>query len=182
MAIYRFKKYKPIIAKSCYLAPGAQIIGNVDLSQSSSIWYNCVLRGDVNKISVGEESNIQDLSMLHVTEKNPLLIANNVTIGHSVTLHGCTIERNCLIGMGATILDDAIISEYSIVAAGSLVTPGKKFPSYSMIMGAPAKVVRKLNKSEIDMLNLHYKRYVGYANDFKNEINVSEIPLEDSFN
>jgi carbonic anhydrase/acetyltransferase-like protein (isoleucine patch superfamily) len=168
MSLYTYKEFIPKIGKNTYLAPGAHLIGRVELGENASIWHNCVLRGDVNKITVGNYSNVQDLSMLHVTEKSALTIGNNVTIGHSVTLHGCTIKDNALIGMGATILYLAVIGEYSIVAAGSVVTPGKIFPPKSMIMGAPAKVVRELTEDEIKMLNQHFLNYVGYAKDFLN--------------
>lgn len=175
MSLFSFKNFTPKFDESCYLAPGSQVIGNVIIGKSSSIWHNCVLRGDVNRITVGDKTNIQDLSMLHVTEENPLMIGNNVTVGHSVTLHGCTVEDNALIGMGATVLDKAYIGEYSIVAAGSVVTPGKIFPPKSMIMGAPAKVIRELNEKEIEMLNHHYLSYVGYAKDFKDESIVKKL-------
>jgi carbonic anhydrase/acetyltransferase-like protein (isoleucine patch superfamily) len=167
MAIYRFKDFIPKAPSSCYLAPGSRIIGNILLGEQVSVWHNCVLRGDVNRISIGSHSNIQDLSMLHVTNENPLVIDENVTIGHSVTLHGCLIGKNVLIGMGATILDKAIINEFSVVAAGSVVPPGREYPSYSMIMGSPAKVTRRLKEEEVEMLKKHYKSYLKYAQEFK---------------
>jgi carbonic anhydrase/acetyltransferase-like protein (isoleucine patch superfamily) len=169
MNLYSFKEYIPKIGKNCFLAPGSIVIGNIILEENANIWFNTVLRGDVNQIHIGKDTNIQDLSMLHVTEKNPLIIKENVTVGHSVTLHGCTIEKNCLIGMGATVLDKSVIGEYSIVAAGSVVSPNKIFPAKSMIMGVPAKVVRQLNEEEIKMLNTHFKSYLKYANEFMDE-------------
>lgn len=178
MSLFKFKEFTPVFDSSVYFAPGSQIIGNIEISAESSIWHNCVLRGDVNKISIGSRTNIQDLSMLHVTEDNPLIIGNNVTIGHSVTLHGCTVNDFALIGMGATVLDKAEIGEFSIVAAGSVVPPGKVFPAKSMIMGAPAKVVRELKDIEVEMLKHHYLSYVGYAKDFKNPEMIKEL---DSF-
>ncbi len=167
MKILNYKEFSPSYDNSNFLAHGAIIIGNVMLGESANIWFNSVLRGDVNQIFIGKNTNIQDLSMLHVTEKLPLIIKENVTIGHSVTLHGCTVEKNCLIGMGATVLDGVKINEYSVVAAGSVVPPDKEFPPYSMIMGSPAKVVRELNEKEIQMLNNHYKSYLKYSDDFK---------------
>lgn len=175
MNLYTFKDFKPVIGANCYMAPGTQIIGNVVLENNANIWHNSVLRGDVNQIFIGKDTNVQDLSMLHVTEKNPLVIKENVTIGHSVTLHGCTVEKNCLIGMGATLLDRAHIGEYSIVAAGSVVSPNKIFPPRSMIMGVPAKVMRELKDSEIDMLNKHYINYLKYAKVFLDESIVRKI-------
>ena len=173
MAIYSFKNYIPKIPSTCFLAPGAQVIGNIALGNNVSIWHNSVLRGDVNQIVIGDNTNIQDLSMLHITESSPLLIGENVTVGHSVTLHGCNIGNNSLIGMGATVLDNSIIGDFSIVAAGSLVPPNKTYPPKSMIMGNPAKAVRELKDKEIEMLNKHYIYYVGYAKDFK--LKVEEI-------
>ena len=175
MNLYSYKEHTPQIGANCYMAPGSQIIGRVTLEENTNIWFNCVLRGDVNHIFIGRNTNVQDLSMLHVTENNPLIIQENVTIGHSVTLHGCTVEKNCLIGMGATLLDKAEIGEYSIVAAGSVVSPNKVFPPRSMIMGVPAKVVRALNENEIEMLNLHYKSYVKYASEFNDENIVKRV-------
>lgn len=177
MSLFSYQKFIPNIDENVFLAPGSQIIGNVTISSHSSIWHNSVLRGDVNYIKIGKNSNIQDLSMLHVTEENPLIIGDNVTIGHSVTLHGCTIDNYALIGMGATILDQAQIGEYSIVAAGSVVTPGKKFPPRSMIMGAPAKFVRELRDDEIKMLDQHYLSYVGYAKNFMDSDIIKELEV-----
>lgn len=175
MSLFSFKEFTPKFDNTVYFAPGSQIIGNIVIGAESSVWHNCVLRGDVNIISIGTRTNVQDLSMLHVTEENPLVIGNNVTIGHSVTLHGCTIKDFALVGMGATVLDKAEIGEYSIVAAGSVVAPGKSFPAKSMIMGAPAKVVRELKDAEVEMLKHHYLSYVGYAKDFKNSEMVKEL-------
>lgn len=175
MSLFSYEKIEPKIGNNTYLAPGSQVIGKVVIGEESSIWHNCVLRADVNQITIGDNSNIQDLSVLHVTEQNPLIIGNNVTIGHSVTLHGCTIFDNALIGMGSTILDQAQIGEFSIVAAGSVVTPGKKFPAKSMIMGAPARVVRELKDEEILMLKQHYLNYVGYAKKFNDSEVIKEL-------
>lgn len=167
MPIYQFKEFKPIVGQSCFIAPGAMIIGNAHLEENVNVWHNTVIRADVNKIIIGKNTNIQDLSMLHVTEESDLIIGNNVSVGHSVTLHGCKIEDSCLIGMGSTILDKAIISQNSIVAAGSVVPPNKKYPSGVMIMGAPAKVVRHLTDEELHFVKNHYKSYVAYKEDFK---------------
>jgi gamma-carbonic anhydrase len=175
MAIFSFEGIAPKYDTSVYLAPGVQLIGKVILGPNANIWHNCVIRGDVNWITIGECTNVQDLSMLHVTSENPLVIGNNVTIGHSVTLHGCTIHDNVLVGMGATVLDRAVIGEFSIVAAGAVVPPNKTFPPYSMLMGAPAKVVRELKPEEVAMLKQHYRNYLGYAQTFKNPELVKEL-------
>ena len=145
------------------------------IGEDSSVWFGCVVRGDVHKIEIGSRTSIQDLSMVHVThykkedmsDGHPTIIGDDVTIGHKVMLHGCTIENGCLIGMSATILDGAVIGEGSIVGAHSLVTQGKKFPPRSMIMGSPAKVVRELTQEEADGLIAHAARYVNFKNEYR---------------
>ncbi len=166
--IIQFQGLTPKIAKNVFVAPSADVIGDVVVGEGSSIWFGCVVRGDVNAIRIGNNTNIQDLSMVHVTHYTkedksdgfPTIIGNNVTVGHRVMLHGCTVEDACLIGMSATILDGAIIGKESIVAAGSLVTKNKVFPPRSMIMGNPAKVVRSLTNEEVASL---YKSAVNYV-------------------
>jgi carbonic anhydrase/acetyltransferase-like protein (isoleucine patch superfamily) len=160
MPVYQYKNFIPEIGKDCYLAPGTQVIGRVKLGDDVSIWFNTVVRGDVDDVTVGEMTNIQDLSMLHVTNKFPLNIGSRVTVGHKVTLHGCNIGDNCLIGMGALIMDGASIGHHSLVAAGSLITPGKIFPSYSFIKGSPARAERKLTEEERQLFGNHYKSYL----------------------
>lgn len=175
MSLFSYKEHTPKILESNFIAPGAMIIGRVHLEQHVNIWYNCVLRGDVNKITIGENTNIQDLSMLHVTAKDALKIGKNVTVGHSVVLHGCTIGDGSLIGMGAKILDGVQIGNNSLVAAGSIVTPGKKFPDNSFIIGSPAICKRELTVDEIKQYSNHYKSYVGYAKDYLDSSIVSEF-------
>ncbi|MGB5866654.1 MAG: gamma carbonic anhydrase family protein [Arcobacteraceae bacterium] len=173
--IHKFKKWTPKIKKSAWVASSADVIGNVKLGKDSSIWFGCVVRGDVNKIRIGNRTNIQDLSMIHVTHDEPecnmkgnaTFIGDDVTIGHKVMLHGCTIENKCLIGMSATILDGAVIGEGSIVGANSLVTANKVFPPRSLIMGSPAKVVKTLAEQDVEALKNHAFLYVGYKNDYK---------------
>jgi carbonic anhydrase/acetyltransferase-like protein (isoleucine patch superfamily) len=175
MPIYSFREIEPKIAEGVYVAPSADIIGKVILSKNVSIWHHCVARGDVNDISVGENSNVQDLSMLHVTKDYKLTIGANVSIGHSVTVHGCTIDNGCLIGMGAVIMDGAHIGENSVVAGGSIVPPHKKFPPRSMIMGNPAKVTRELTDDEVKLYSNHYRAYVGYKEEYLDETIVKLI-------
>lgn len=170
MAIYAFAQYIPQCDTTCFVADTAAVIGRVVMGKNSSIWYSSVARGDVNQITIGENTNVQDLSMLHVTEETPLLLKENVTVGHSVTLHGCTIEKNALIGMGAVVLDGAHIGEFSIVAAGSVVPPGKKYPPRSLILGAPAKVIREITDGEYEMLCHHFQNYIGYKNQFQTQL------------
>ncbi len=164
--ILKFKEHYPQINKTAWVAPSADLIGEVNLGENSSVWFQCVLRADVNKISIGKNSNIQDLSMIHSDTNSPTIIGNNVTVGHKVMLHGCIIEDNCLIGMSATILDNAIIGKGSIVGANSLVTSGKVFPANSLIMGSPAKVVKQISAEDEEDLVKHAAHYVEYKNDY----------------
>jgi carbonic anhydrase/acetyltransferase-like protein (isoleucine patch superfamily) len=176
MPLYSFKGIEPKIEAGVYVAPSADIIGKVILEENANIWHQCVARGDVNWIRVGKNTNVQDLTMLHVTKDFALTIGAQVSIGHSVTLHGCTIGDHCLIGMGAVVMDGAVIGENSVVAAGSLVTPGKKFPPGSMIMGNPAVVKRELTPEEKTLFGNHYKAYVGYKDEYLDSNLVKLIP------
>lgn len=172
--ILKFKKWFPKISKKAWVAPSADIIGNVKIGKDSSVWFGVVIRGDVHKIRIGKRTSIQDLSMIHVThykkedmsDGNPTIIGDDVTVGHKVMLHGCTIENGCLIGMSATILDGAVIGEGSIVGAHSLVTSNKVFPPHSLIMGSPAKVVKTLNDEEVANLIAHAGRYVKFKEEY----------------
>ena len=173
--IHKYKSTIPNIGKNTWLAKSADIIGDVTCGDDCSIWFGCVVRGDVHYIKIGNRVNIQDLSMIHVThykkadksDGNPTIIGDDVTIGHRVMLHGCTIKSACLIGMSATILDGAIIGEESIVGAGSLVTKNKIFPPRSLIVGSPAKVVRELTDEEVKELYASAHRYVKFKNDYQ---------------
>jgi carbonic anhydrase/acetyltransferase-like protein (isoleucine patch superfamily) len=162
MSLLPYQDFSPKLAQGVYISPGAWVIGRATLEKNVSIWFNTVVRADVNQIIIGENSNIQDLCMLHVTEQNDLVIGKNVSLGHSVILHACKIGDSCLIGMGAIVLDGAEIGENSVVAAGSVVPPGKKFPAGSMIKGNPAVVTRELSSEEKMGYGNHYKSYVGY--------------------
>jgi carbonic anhydrase/acetyltransferase-like protein (isoleucine patch superfamily) len=172
--LHSFEGLHPQIAPDVFVAPGAHIIGDVKIGSDSSVWFGSVLRGDIHRIHIGKRTNIQDLSMLHVThytlpdksDGNPTIIGDDVTIGHHAMLHGCIVENACLIGMRATILDGARIGEESIVGAGALVTKGKIFPPRSLIIGSPAKVVRQLNDEEVASLYNSAYRYVEYKNRY----------------
>lgn len=166
--LFRFKENFPKIHSSCFLASNATFIGEVDCGENVNIWYGCVLRGDINKIVIGNNTNVQDLTMVHVVEELPAIIGENVTIGHNAVIHACKIGNGSLIGMQACVLDGAEIGENSVVAAGSLVPPGKKYPARSMIMGNPAKVVRELTEDEVHRYSNHYKTYLENAEAFKN--------------
>ena len=165
--ILKFKEFYPNIAPNAWIAPSADLIGNIEIGADSSVWFGCVIRSDVNEVRIGKNTNIQDLSCIHTDTNSKTIIGDNVTIGHKVMLHGCKIEDNCLIGMSATILDDAVIGEGSIVGANSLVTSGKVFPPRSMIMGSPAKVVKQLTQEDVDKLIAHAAHYVEYKNDYR---------------
>jgi len=164
--ILKFKEFYPKIDSTAWIAPSADIIGNVVIGENSSVWFQCVIRSDVNEVIIGKNTNVQDLSMIHTDTHTKTILGDNVTIGHKVMLHGCTVEDNCLIGMSATILDNAVIGEGSIVGANSLVTQGKKFPPRSLILGSPAKVVKELTQEDVDELIAHAGRYVEYKNDY----------------
>lgn len=151
------------IDSNVFIAPGAQIIGDVSIKSGSSVWYNAVLRGDEGAICIGSNTNIQDLVMVHVSKNAPTAIGDNVTIGHGAIIHGCTVEDNVLIGMGSIILDRARIGKNSIVGAGSLVTQGKCFPEGSLILGSPAKVKRPLTAEEIEKVQNSAKNYAALA-------------------
>ncbi len=175
--ILRYKDDFPKIHNSAWVAPSADIIGDVEIGEDSSVWFGCVIRGDVHYIKIGKRTSIQDMSMIHVThfekEKKigdgfPAIIGDDVTIAHKVMLHGCIIGNACLIGMSATILDGAEIGDESIVGAGALVTGGKKFPPRSLILGSPAKVVRELTEEEVENIYKNARNYVGYKNNYIN--------------
>ena len=154
----------PKLGKNVFLASGVKVIGDVEIGDDSSIWYNSVVRGDVHYIKIGKGTNIQDLSMLHVTNgKFPLNIGDNVTIGHSVTLHGCTLMNLCLIGMGAVVLDGATIEENSMVAAGAVVRQDFIVPSGKLVAGVPAKIIRELTQDEINEFKRSAERYKEYT-------------------
>lgn len=166
--IAKFKGKAPVIDDSVFIASSADVIGDVTIGAHSSVWFNAVVRGDVHYIKIGEYTNVQDNCTLHVTNGvAPLNIGSRVTIGHQALLHGCTVEDDCLIGMGAVILDDAVIRRGSVVAAGSVVPPGKEYPENSLIIGSPAKFKREITKAEFDqMITEGYQNYHGYIKDY----------------
>ena len=162
--LFPYKELLPKIDSSVFLASGVKIIGDVTIGKNSSIWYNVVIRGDVHYVKIGYDTNIQDSSMLHVTNnKYPLNIGNKVTIGHSVKLHGCTIKDLTLLGIGSIILDGAIVEENSIVAAGAVVKPNFVVPSGKLVAGVPAKIIRNLTNEEIADLKASAERYKKYT-------------------
>lgn len=160
MALYELDGTSPTLAEGAWVADSAQVIGAVELGENASIWFGAVARGDNEPIRIGRNSNIQDLSALHSDMGVPLTIGENVTVGHHVVLHGCTIGDNTLVGIGAVILNNARIGRNSIVGAGSLVTEGKEFPDNSLIVGSPAKAVRTLDEGAAAKLALSADHYV----------------------
>lgn len=165
--IKEYKGANPNIDESCFVADSADIIGKVWLSKQSSVWYNCVIRGDVNNITIGENTNIQDGTIIHTDGDYPTDIGNNVTIGHKAIIHGCTLKDNVLVGMGAIVLNGAVVEENVLIGAGSIVTPGKRFPSGTLVLGAPAKVVRELTEEEINSIKESSNHYVELGKNHK---------------
>ncbi len=171
MTLYAYKDTRPEIHESVFIAPTAQVIGNVQLDQESSVWFQTVIRGDLAKISIGKRTNIQDLCMCHADENIPLNIGNGVTVGHKCIIHGCTIEDNCLIGMGAIVMNKAVIGTGSVVAAGSVVLEKTIIPPYSLVTGSPGKVKKTYqNREEIERdLKVASEHYVKNAQTFFSE-------------
>ncbi len=166
MAIYELDGVQPTLGKGAWVADSADVMGNITLADNASVWFGAVLRGDNEPVTVGVNSNIQDLSVLHSDMGCPLTIGDNVTVGHQVMLHGCTIGDGSLIGIQAVILNRAKIGRNCIVGAGSVVTEGKEFPDNSLIIGAPAKVVRTLDDAAVQKLRDSAAGYVANAQRF----------------
>ncbi len=159
----KFLQKEPQYPKSVYIAPGVRLIGSVEIGENSSLWPNVVARADMDIIKIGAKTNIQDNSTLHNDFSTPLIIGNNVTVGHSAVLHGCNISDNCLIGMGATILNNAKIGEYSIIGAGALVPEDTEIPPGSLVIGLPGKVVRETSSAEKEKIKKSADHYYQLA-------------------
>jgi carbonic anhydrase/acetyltransferase-like protein (isoleucine patch superfamily) len=166
MALYELDGVAPQLADGTWVADSAQVMGSVVLGENVSVWFGAVLRGDTEPLTIGRNSNVQDLSVLHADLGSPLTIGENVTIGHQVMLHGCTVGDNSLIGIQAVVLNNAKIGRNSIVGAGSVVTEGKEFPDNSLIIGAPAKVVRTLDDAAVAKLRASAEHYVDNGRRF----------------
>ena len=157
----------PTIASSAFIEDTAVIVGDVSIHPESSVWFNTVIRGDVHYIRIGHRTNIQDLSLLHVThDLYPLVIGDDVTVGHHVVLHGCTIHDRVLIGMGSIVMDGATIEEDCIIGAGALITKGTVIPSHSLALGSPARVKRPLSEKELAWIKESANNYVRYARQY----------------
>jgi len=162
-----YRGTRPRVAPSAFIDESAQVIGDVEIGEESSVWMCAVLRGDVHSIKVGRRSNIQDGAVVHaMTGTHPTAIGDNVTVGHAAVIHGCTIEAQCLVGIGAILLNGCHIGAGSIVAAGTLVTEGMKVPPKSLVMGSPGKVKRLLTQAEVANIQLYADRYVAYRLDY----------------
>lgn len=159
--IRQFNDISPTIHPSAFIADDAIIIGDVEIGEDASVWFGSVIRGDVNFIRIGARTNIQDMTMIHVSSKtHSTVLEDEITVGHRVTLHGCHVESRCLIGIGAILLDGVRVGANSLVAAGSLLTPGTQIPPRSMVMGSPARVKRELTDDELAYLDKSWENYV----------------------
>lgn len=170
MAVYQLGEHTPVVPASAWVADSAQVIGRVTLGEDVSIWFNAVLRGDSDALNIGAGSNIQDGSVLHADTGFPLQLGENVTVGHKVMLHGCTVGENSLIGIGAIVLNGARIGKNCLVGAGALVTEGKEFPDGSLIIGSPAKAVRELTQEQMAALKLSALHYVNNGQRYAAEL------------
>ncbi|GAA0344519.1 gamma carbonic anhydrase family protein [Bacillus carboniphilus] len=161
---------KPSIHPSVFIAPGAHIIGEVEIGENSSVWFNSVLRGDEGPIQIGKRCNVQDNCTLHLYEGFPLILEDEVSVGHNAILHGCKIKKGSLVGMGATVLDGVEIGEECLIGANSFVPSGKKIPPRSLVLGSPAKVVRELTDKDLEMLRMTVRVYEEKAKQFKEQL------------
>ena len=167
MPLYELDGIAPSVAATAWVADSAQVIGNVELADGASVWFGAIIRGDNERVKIGRGSNIQEASVLHSDPGMPLVIGDDVTIGHQVMLHGCSIGDGSLVGIQAVILNGAKIGKNCLVGAGALVTEGKEFPDGSLILGSPAKAVRALTQEQIEGLQASAKHYVGNAERFR---------------
>lgn len=166
--IRKYKENLPQVHESAFIEDSAQVIGDVVIGESSSIWFNATVRGDVNYIRIGDRTNVQDNCVLHVTKgTHPLIIGNDITIGHNVTLHGCTIKDRCLLGMGSIVLDGAQVGEDAIVGAGALVTEGMIVEPGTLVVGVPAKAIRRLTDEELKRIKKSALNYIDYMKDYQ---------------
>ena len=173
-----FRGVHPQIHPTAFIEESAQVIGDVHVGEQSSVWFNAVLRGDVFFIRIGDRTNVQDGTVIHVSSgTDETILEDEVTIGHNVTLHGCYIERGCLIGIGAIVMDGVRVGEKSLVAAGSLLTPGTIVPPQSLVMGSPARVKRALTDKEVADLDHYWQNYVAYTKVYKEEYRTQNTGL-----
>jgi gamma-carbonic anhydrase len=170
-----FRGTRPRIHPTAFVEESAQVVGDVIIGAESSVWFNAVVRGDVFYIRIGDRTNIQDGTIVHVTNgTHATILEDEVTVGHNVTLHGCHIGRGCLIGMGSIVMDEVRVGERSLVAAGALVAPGTIIPPRSLVMGVPAKVRRELTEEEVASLDVYWQNYVGYTRVYREEYGITD--------
>jgi carbonic anhydrase/acetyltransferase-like protein (isoleucine patch superfamily) len=166
--IYQFEGHIPVLPEEYYIADTADVIGDVVLHEKASVWFGSVLRGDIEPIIVGERSNIQDNSVAHTSRGFPVILGNDVTVGHKVTLHGCKVGNNCLIGMGSILLDGCEIGDNCIIGAGALVPQNKKIPPGSLAVGTPARVIRSLGEEDFEEIRRFADRYAKLIDRYRN--------------
>ncbi len=167
MMLIPYNGILPAIGATAYIAEGVKLIGDVTIGEEASVWFNAVLRGDLAPVVIGRGSNIQDGSIGHVNERQPLLVGEDVSVGHNAIIHGCRIGRGTLIGMGAIVLNGADIGEYALVGAGSLVTENKIIPPYTLAMGSPARVVRELTQADLDRMRRTSEGYILRGKEYR---------------
>lgn len=165
--LIRYQEKLPVVDASVFVADGAKLIGDVTVGSMASIWYNAVLRGDLAEIVIGDRTNIQDGVVGHVNTSQPLIVGNDVSIGHSAIIHGCRIGHGTLIGMGAIVLNGADIGEYALIGAGSVVTENKKVPPYTLSLGSPARVVRELTEEDLQRMKRTAESYVAKGKEYR---------------
>lgn len=170
-----YKGNKPELHPTVFVAPGAKVIGEVQVGEESTIWFNTVLRGDEGPITIGKRCSIQDNSTIHLYEGAPVIVEDEVTVGHNVILHGCKVGKRSIIGMGSTILDHAEIGEECIIGANTLIPPGKKIPPRSLVVGSPGKVVRELTEKDFEIIELSIDSYVKKGYDYREIFNNGEF-------
>ena len=167
MTVLSYRQHTPTIHASVYLAPGAAVIGRVTIAKEASVWFNCVVRGDVNRISIGAATNIQDGSILHVDDTHPCLIGDHVHVGHHVNLHGCRVERGAMIGIGAIVLSGAHVGAGAVIGAGSVVLEGTRIPPRMLAVGVPARVVRPVTAKDLAYIKRWVAKYVQLAKNYR---------------
>jgi carbonic anhydrase/acetyltransferase-like protein (isoleucine patch superfamily) len=168
--IIPFKNKKPIVDHTAFLAPGSYLIGDVKVGKETSIWFNAVLRGDEDAIIIGDRCSIQDNATIHLFEGSPVIVEDEVTVGHNVILHGCTVKRRSIIGMGSTILDGTVIGEECIIGANTFIPSRKKIPSRSLVLGSPGEVVRELTDKDFELIQLSIDTYVEKTYIYKQQL------------
>lgn len=168
--LYALGDKRPRVHETAFIAPGAQIIGDVTIGPESSVWFNAVLRGDEAPIVIGAAVNVQDNSTLHMYEKYPLILEDEVSVGHNVILHGCHVKRGALVGMGSVILDGVEIGEYALIGANTFLPSGKKIPPYTLVLGSPGKVVRELTEQDLELVKMTTRVYREKAKQFRESL------------